>query len=336
MVFAVHDALLWYSERTQPPAGCVRALTDSPEPILTDAAPASTSGCALPFEGAALRDCLVPEPAPETEGAALHPEVDSLDLSPRFRRIRGFQSAHLPGERDVLVYLPEAYLREPARRFPVFYLHDGQNLMDGRTSYVPGRTWQAHTTADRLTGSGEVEPLILVGIDHMGTRRMDEYTPTRDPGLGGGEGPQYGRMLTEELKPLIDNSLHTLPDAPNTALGGSSLGGLISLALGMKYADIFAKLAIMSPSIWWNNRSILQMVSAGPVPRPSSRLWLDMGTAEGLRHLRDCDLLDRRLLARGWREGTTLRYLRVPGGMHNEDAWATRFDEVLRFLFPAR
>ncbi len=69
---------------------------------------------------------------------------------------------------------------EPGRRFPVFYLHDGQNLFDPRTSYVPGHTWRAGETADRLSLAGEIEPLILVGIANTGLRRMAEYTPTRD------------------------------------------------------------------------------------------------------------------------------------------------------------
>jgi predicted alpha/beta superfamily hydrolase len=98
---------------------------------------------------------------------------------------------------------------------------------------------------------------------------------------------------------------------------------------------------VLSPSVWWNGRAILAEVgSAHPVPRP--RIWLDMGTAEGLRHLRDTDLLAHRLLARGWRAegdgrgGVNLHYLRVHGALHNEESWARRFDQVLRFLFPAR
>jgi predicted alpha/beta superfamily hydrolase len=227
------------------------------------------------------------------------------------------------------------YLNDPARRFPVFYLHDGQNLMDGRTSYVAYHTWRAHTTADALAESGEIEPIILVGIDNTGVRRMAEYTPTRDPRLGGGAGEIYARLLIEELKPLIDSTFRTLPDAADTALGGSSLGGLISLALGLTHPDVFGRIAALSPSVWWNQRSILNLVrDARPNPRP--RIWLDMGTAEGLRHLRDTDLLHHRLQVRGWKEGVDLTYLRVPDARHEEDAWAARFDKVLRFLFPPR
>lgn len=269
------------------------------------------------------------------------PVASVLDENPRFLRLRGFRSRHLTGRRDVLVYLPEAYAAEPARRFPVLYLNDGQNLFDGRTSYSAGKTWRADTTADRLVREGKTEPVILVGIDHMGLRRMAEYTPTRDVRLGGGAGPKYGRLLVEELKPRIDRSFRTLHGPEHTGLGGSSLGGLISLALGLEYRHVFGRLAVMSPSVWWNGRSILNAVSEfrlGAMGRNDTarpKIWLDMGTAEGLRHLRDTDLLHRRLQLRGWKDGVDLCYLRAPGAMHEEEAWARRFDRALEFLFPS-
>jgi len=265
-----------------------------------------------------------------------------LDDNPRYRILPDFHSRFLPDDRNVLVYLPEAYFQATHRRFPVFYLHDGQNLFDGRTSYIPGNIWHAHTTADRLTREGRMEPVILVGIANTGLRRMAEYTPTRDPRraatMAGGEGYLYGKLLVEDLKPMIDRTFRTLTGPADTALGGSSLGALISLALGLEYPGVFGKLALMSPSVWWDRRSILRLVGEAK-PRPHLRIWMDMGTAEGLRHLRDTDLLHSRLIAQGWREaGPTpdLRYLRVNGGVHSESSWAERFDQVLEFLFPSK
>ncbi len=255
-----------------------------------------------------------------------------LQRNPRYR-VYALHSEILPDDRHVMVYVPPQYFEQSARRFPVFYLQDGQNLFDGRTSYLAGRTWRAHTTADALVDKGAMEPVILVGIANTGVRRMAEYTPTRDPRMGGGEGASYGRMLMEELKPAMDALYRTLPEAQNTGLGGSSLGGLISLYLGLTHPEVFGRLAVMSPSIWWDHRSIFHVVNQ---VRPELRLWLDIGTAEGPRHVRDTDLLKQALVRRGWRLGLDLAYAKVTGGTHDETAWAERWGDVLRFLFPAR
>ena len=294
-----------------------------------------------PPTGGATEDAsfLVPEESTisgtEREADEASQPAPIVSPIPRLERHR-FHSAILPEphERCVCVYLPEAYLSDPARRFPVFYLHDGQNLFDNLTAYVPGHSWCAHTTADRLAASGEIEPVILVGVANTGLRRMAEYTPTRDPKLGGGEARSYARLLIEELKPQIDRIYRTEPNRSNTAVGGSSLGGLVSLFLGFEYPEVFGKIAVLSPSIWWNNRSILTFIEP-PDRRPDIRIWLDMGMAEGARHLRDTDHLFRLLQRKGWREHIDLAYQRVPGAVHTEDAWASRFDDVLRFLFPA-
>jgi predicted alpha/beta superfamily hydrolase len=263
---------------------------------------------------------------------ALEPEANDLDANPRYKVFQ-FHSEILPDDRAVSVYLPVQYMEEKERRFPVLYLHDGQNLFDGRTSYIAGRTWNAHTTADRLTDQGEIEPLILVGIANTGLRRMAEYTPTRDYKMGGGEGRSYGRLLIEELKPLIDRSYRTSRGPENTGVGGSSLGGLISLYLGFAHPEVFGKVAVMSPSLWWDHRSILNAIN-DQATKPDLRIWLDMGTAEGLRHLRDTDMLERILLKRGWRSGIDLNYVKAQGAVHDERAWSERFGDVLRFLFP--
>jgi predicted alpha/beta superfamily hydrolase len=261
-------------------------------------------------------------------------DVDTLDDNPRFQ-VQTFHSEILPDDRAVMVYLPVEYLEQKERRFPVLYLNDGQNLFDGRTSYVAGKTWHAHTTADRLNAGGEIEPVILVGIANTGIRRMAEYTPTRDYKLGGGEGRRYGRLLVEELKPMIDRSYRTLDGPGSTGLGGSSLGGLVSLYLGFEYPEVFGKLAVMSPSLWWNHRSILDVLEQA-VPKPHPRIWLDMGTAEGARHVRDAELLDRLLLRWGWQEGVDLSFVEAEGAVHDEEAGGERFGGMLRLLFPAK
>ncbi len=272
-------------------------------------------------------------PANSTVETKPEPVADELDSNPRYI-VREFHSEILPDDRAVSIYLPKQYMEQSDRRFPVFYLQDGQNLFDGRTSYIAGKTWDANTTADRLAEEGEIEPVILVGVANTGLRRMAEYTPTRDYRMGGGEGRSYGRLLIEELKPLIDGSYRTLPDAENTGLGGSSLGGLVSLYLGFAHPEVFGKIAVMSPSLWWDHRSILNAIEQ-QTAKPELRIWLDMGTAEGVRHLRDAEMLERLLVKRGWKIGVDLAYVEAEGAVHDERAWSARFGDVLRFLFPA-
>ena len=287
----------------------------------------------LPPKPAASGEALRPTPQPASL-RRISPAIASENLlaNPRYR-VYQFHSAILPEDRQVIVYVPTQYDAEPDRRFPVFFLHDGQNLFDGRTSFVADCTWRAHTTADQLTAANVIEPVILVGIANAGMRRMAEYTPTRDPRMGGGEGPLYGRLLMQELKPILDAAYRTRPGPADTAVGGSSLGGLISLFLGMEHPEVFGKIAVVSPSLWWHQRKLLDRIY-NLQPGPRLRMWLDMGTAEGFGHLRDTDQLHRMLLSFGWKENVDIRYLRVDGAAHDESAWAARFGDILRFLFP--
>ena len=246
-----------------------------------------------------------------------------------------FHSAILPDDRRICIHLPPQYAADTTRHFPTFYLHDGQNLFDPRTSYVPGHTWRAGATADQMNKMKLAAPVILVGIANTGLRRMNEYTPTADYKMGGGEGDRYGRLITEELIPFIGRTYRTSSRPEDTGLGGSSLGGLISLYLGLQYPQIFGRLAVLSPSIWWDQRSILKFVQNLSLDgKQLPRIWVDIGTAEGQRHVRDAELLARMLQRKGWDPGTNLRFLEVAGGLHSEDAWADRFDQILSFLFP--
>ena len=255
---------------------------------------------------------------------------------PRLRLHRGFHSRCLPDDRDVIVYLPPGYESDPHRSYPVLYLHDGQNLFDGRTSFVAGRTWQVREHADEAIESGEVEPLIIVGIYNTGERRMAEYTHERDGQRGGGEAALYGRLIVEELMPWIASRYRVRPEREATGIGGSSLGGLVTLYLGLRHAEKFGKLAVHSPSVWWAHKSILGYLNErAPEIWERPRVWLDVGDHEGRRTLHDAEQLARRLRANGWVNGKTLHFERVAGGAHDEASWARRVHPMLRFLFPA-
>jgi predicted alpha/beta superfamily hydrolase len=248
---------------------------------------------------------------------------------------RSFRSEFLVKERDVVVYLPPGYEAGAARRYPVLYLQDGQNLFDGSTAFIFGQHWHVGETADALIVAGAVEPLVIVGIYNAGEQRINEYTPTRDRHRKiGGQADLYGRFLVEELKPFMDAQYRTLTDAPNTGLGGSSLGGLVSLHLGIKYPRVFGKLAVLSPSIWWNRRMILHRVRRLDA-KADLRIWIDVGTAEGANTVKDAALLRDALVARGWVPDLDLKYVEAEGAGHNELAWAERVGPLLKFLFPA-
>jgi len=261
-------------------------------------------------------------------------------LTGDIRYHKNFHSNLLNNDRDLIVYLPPDYETNKNRRFSVFYMHDGQNLFDGATSFIPGQEWRVDETAQSLINAHKIEPLIIVGIYNTGKDRVNEYTSAQDPKYkAGGNADLYGRMLVEELKPFIDQTYRTKRDAAHTGLGGSSLGGLVSLYLGLKYTDVFSKLAVISPSVWWADKQIIHFVEQLP-KKPATRIWLDIGTKEGrdpaeaAKSVSDARLLNDTLIKKGWRPGKDLQYYEAKDAEHNERAWAARTDQILEFLFP--
>lgn len=265
--------------------------------------------------------------APAGPVAADRPHTLTGDI----RTHENFHSRYLEHDRTVLVYLPPDYDPATADRYPVLYLHDGQNVFDQATSF--GDEWRVDETAQELITTGRIEPIIVVGVYNTGDHRLDEYTPTATTETGrGGHADDYGRMLVEELKPFIDATYKTFPGAANTAMGGSSLGGLLTIHLGLRYPTAFGKLAVLSPSVWWDDRVILREVEA-LTGKFSQRIWLDAGLREGERVVADSRLLRDALVAKGWILGEDLAYYEAPEGEHNERSWAARVGPVLEFLF---
>jgi predicted alpha/beta superfamily hydrolase len=252
----------------------------------------------------------------------------------RIRLHRRFPSRYLSTPRDIVVYLPPGY--EDIGPCSVLYLQDGQNLFDSATAFA-GRDWRADVTADGLFRDGAIAPLLIVGVYNTGVRRISEYTPTKDSRRRkGGKGDRYAKMIARELKPFIDRNYATRRGAAHHGVGGSSLGALAALETGLLYPSVFGRMALLSPSIWWDDRSILDLVRAYR-GRAHARIWLDSGTAEGdapRQVIDDLRLLRRALNEKGWRDGLDLRTCEVAGAGHDEAAWAARFHEVLCYLFP--
>ena len=263
----------------------------------------------------------------------IHAPRDGRSLTGDVRLVQAFHSDALGNARDVLVWLPPGYDDDDAGRHPVLYLHDGQNVFDATTSFA-GAEWAVDETADRLVREGRITPPIIVAIDHAGAQRADEFAPTHDPHRGaGGRADAYGRFLVGELKPYIDRTFRTRPEAAHTAVGGSSLGGLVTLCLGLEYPDVFGALTVLSPSIWWDRREVLARVDALATRLPW-RIWLDVGTAEGRDTVRNARALKGVLEDKGWTPGVDLHYLEASDATHCESAWAARVESILLFLFP--
>lgn len=277
-------------------------------------------------------------PAPATPARADAPQAGQPPaevqhtLTGEFRTHESFASRYLEHDHTIIVSLPPGYEDGGAKRFPVLYLHDGQNVFDRATSV--GEEWRVDETAHELIEKGEIAPLIVVGVYNTGVHRIDEYAPTSDPEKGGGgKADDYGRMLVQELKPFIDREYATLPSAASTGLGGSSLGGLLTMYLGLRYPTVFSRLAVMSPSVWWDDRMILREVE-GFSAKPAQRIWLDSGTNEGEETITNSRALRDALVAKGWAEGRDLAYNEAEGGEHNEKSWSERVGPMLKFLFP--
>ena len=266
------------------------------------------------------------------------PLMPDHTLTGNIREHRGFRSKIFANRRDVLVYLPRDYRRFSRRRYPVLYLQDGQNVFDAATAFS-GVEWGVDETAQQLIRKDLIEPLIIVAIANTGEERIHEYSPSKGVLDGSakrkkrsrGLARQYGQFLIEELKPFIDHRYRTRLEPEFTGLGGSSLGGLLTLSLGLWFPNYFTRLIVMSPSVWWDDQKIVPMVQDLP-DKPALKIWLDTGTHEPgwerARILRDA------LVEKGWRLYDDLQYTEIEGGDHSEGAWAARVDPALRFLFP--
>lgn len=253
------------------------------------------------------------------------------------RLIEGFESKILGNKRTLRILLPEGYDKDSRARYAVFYMHDGQNLFDGMTSFIPNKEWRVDETTYALAKSKLVEPLIVVGIDNAGAARGDEYLPTQDTLNNtklGGQADGFTRFVVEEVMPYVNKTFRTKTGPTDTGVGGSSFGGVISLHMALTRSDVFGKAAVFSPSLWWDNKVMIQRVK-DLAQRRKFKVWLDAGTREG-----DTDGLVTQLSGvmetKGWGLGRDLACFIDEGAEHNEDAWARRLLSALTFLFPAK
>ncbi|MBN8725692.1 MAG: alpha/beta hydrolase [Acidobacteria bacterium] len=261
----------------------------------------------------------------------------TVDIYPLFKNTKGtfskitnFYSPQFGNNRTLLIYLPPSYKENYAKRYPVLYMHDGQNIFDATTSFG-GVEWKVDETINSLVTNGSMDEVIVVGIYNTGANRIFEYTPCCDAEYGGGGADSYSSFLINTVKPFVDTNFRTLPSKENTAIMGSSLGGLVSFYIAYNRPDVFSKAGCMSSSFWWDNRALVRNVDIS-TNRPAVKFYIDAGTNnDGLPNttsMRDALLVD------GYIQGNNLYYYVANGGSHSESSWSQRINIPLTYMFP--
>jgi predicted alpha/beta superfamily hydrolase len=276
--------------------------------------------------------------------------------------------------RFVRIYLPPSYERDPQKRFPVLYLHDGQNVFTtvGDSVAFGWGNWQLDKTVNELCLTGKLQEIIVVAVDCSAQRYLDyrgpAYSDRESPDLK--RRPQaatdnrrfdgYARFLIGELKPKIDREYRTLPDPANTGVLGSSMGGICSLALAWEHPEVFGKAASMSGAFQVEKQNFLVNVLRAYHDKPKPiRVYLDSGIADftgGDDGRKDTEAVAAKLRRIGWRDGTDLLHFidakllsepelermglrgdklkEAQRSQHNELYWRLRVGKPLMFLFP--
>ena len=237
-----------------------------------------------------------------------------------------FTIAGLNRDRQVRLYLPPGYQLNN-KRYPVLYMHDGQNIFDAATAFAG--EWGVDETLNQLAQQGWLE-LIVVAIDNGGEHRMTEYSGWDNPRFGPGEGQEYIAFVSDTLKPYIDQHYRTRPEAEYSGIMGSSMGGLISHYALFNQAGTFAKAGIFSPSYWYAETVFQQ--TDGLVLPAGSRLTMLTGQQEG-RQMVDKMLKMAQLLRQQGLSPSQLAVKVVPQAGHNEAFWRSEFADAALFLF---
>lgn len=248
-----------------------------------------------------------------------------------------FEIPQLNRKRRIWVYLPPNYNTANAS-FPVIYMHDGQNLFDSKTAYSV--EWNVDETLNRLFRDKNMS-FIVVGIDNGGDSRLDEYSPFKNEEYGGGEGDAYLEFIVNNLKPYIDKNYKTLKDKNNTAIIGSSMGGLISHYAALNYPEVFGKAAIFSPSFWFASTEIIEHAKTN-AQKINSKLYYLAGAKEG-------DVKENEISSMVTEMNQMVELLKANGispkniqskivsdGEHNEKFWSEEFEDAILWLFPEK
>ncbi|GAB2780271.1 alpha/beta hydrolase-fold protein [Hymenobacter latericoloratus] len=262
--------------------------------------------------------------------APVTPACQSTARQPNVQVISAeFQMPQLGRTRRVWIYLPNDYPTAPAKRYPVLYLHDGQNVFDACTSF--SGEWGVDETLSRLQQQGlDAAGCLVVAVDHGGSERLNELSPWKNPEYGGGQGDQYVDFLVQTLKPYIDQHYRTLSGREFTGIAGSSMGGLISTYAALKYPQVYSKVGVFSPAFWFADKPLFQYLRQHPA-NPATRFYFVSGTQESqtmvplMQAMRDS-------LARGGVPAANMSLTAHPDGQHAEWFWKREFAAAYQWL----
>jgi enterochelin esterase-like enzyme len=236
---------------------------------------------------------------------------------------------HQYSDRVVRVLVPSGYDEGRKDPYPLLILHDGQNLFEQGSTAPGGGSWRVDLAVERLVTAGRIPPLIVAGIDHAVEDRINEFSPTAAGKSGAGRATEYTRFVAADLLPRLSANYHVRLDAAGLALGGSSMGGLVTLWMAILFPGFFGRLIVMSPSLWWDRRVVLRHLRKHEL-EPLPRIWIDAGRREGAAVTRDARELHR-ILRRQSR--TAVRYVEDPRGDHSEASWGRRFPDAIEWLY---
>lgn len=234
-----------------------------------------------------------------------------------------FYMPQLNRYRRIWIYLPKGY-EQTNKRYPVLYMHDGQNVFDAATSY--SGEWGVDEFLDSLSSS--CRQSIVVAVDNGLSTRMNEYNPWEFMNFGKGEGDAYVDFLVKTLKPYIDNHYRTLQKKKNTSIAGSSMGGLISLYAILKYPGTFGSAGIFSPAFW--TASGIDSTVLAAASRLDSKLFFYAGGKEGETMVPDMLKVIKEIRSKS---KTPLKQMIDPDARHNEAAWRGYFPFFYKWVF---
>jgi predicted alpha/beta superfamily hydrolase len=291
--------------------------------------------------------------APLAASAAMETPPLPRPASGRAERLPPFAASFVE-PRPVDVWLPDSYDREPGRRYPVVYMHDGQNVFDGAQVLGPWGGWRVESAIARGAARGTIREAIVVAVWNTGAHRYSEYYPAKAlPFLpapergefvaatlaGRARGDDYLRFLVEQVKPEVDRRYRTLPGRADTMVMGSSMGGLVSAYAISEYPEVFGRAACLSlhwmgsqlPGADFPLASLAYFQRRLPSP-DSHRIYVDAGD-QGLdaNYAAPLAMMDVVAAGHGY-DADHWRSRRFPGQAHNETAWRERLDEPLAFL----